>query len=392
MKIKKVSNLQDKKHFFNVVYKIYKNDKIWVPPLDVELKIIFSDKQNPFYTHGVACCWILLSDDDICVGRIAAFIDYKKKLSFEQPTGGIGFFECINNRDAAFLLFNTAKAWLENQNIEAIDAPINFGRNNRNCGLLIEGRENHTFGMNYQPDYYRIFFEDYGFKVYFKQYSFLFRLNDVIPERYWRIGAYVMNRPKYRFVHYNQKNQKKYIEDIVSIYNEANKFVTDFTSKTFNDIAQILREVKNSLNEKFIWIVYHGQKPIAFVIMYPDYNQVLKYINGKMSLINQLKIWWLKRYQKITRTRLSVLSILPEYEENGIEAALFCAIKKEMTKKKHYKEIEIAWVPDFNVKLIELYQLMGAKIHKIHHTYRYLINRNLEFKRYPIKEVNLKRP
>ncbi len=49
---------------------------------------------------------LILSD------RIAVFIDRNLAWSYDQPTGGIGFFECINDKKAAFLLFDTAKEWL----------------------------------------------------------------------------------------------------------------------------------------------------------------------------------------------------------------------------------------------------------------------------------------
>ena len=60
---------------------------------------------------------------------VAAFINNKKAYNYEQPTGGIGFFECIDNEEAAFLLFDTAKKWLKDHAMKAMDGPINFGEN-----------------------------------------------------------------------------------------------------------------------------------------------------------------------------------------------------------------------------------------------------------------------
>ncbi len=72
------------------------------------------------------------------VGRIAAFIDYEIARNNEQPTGGVGFFECINSPEAATQLFDTAKEWLQQRGMEALDGPINFGDRDRWWGLLVE--------------------------------------------------------------------------------------------------------------------------------------------------------------------------------------------------------------------------------------------------------------
>ena len=131
MIISKVSDRISRKEFLDVAKIIYKNDKIWVCPLDKNLDAIFDPEQNTYYNHGIAERWLLKDGDGGLIGRIAAFIDYKTSAGENQPTGGIGFFECINDREAAFLLFDTAKEWLESKDMQAMDGPINFGETDR---------------------------------------------------------------------------------------------------------------------------------------------------------------------------------------------------------------------------------------------------------------------
>ena len=77
-----------------------------------------------------------------------------------------------DNREAAFILFDTAREWLTASGMEAMDGPVNFGENDNNWGLLVEGFMQQGFGMPYHKKYYRAFFEEYGFKNYFEQYSY----------------------------------------------------------------------------------------------------------------------------------------------------------------------------------------------------------------------------
>jgi hypothetical protein len=69
----------------------------------------------------------------------------------------MGFFECIDKQEAAFLLFDTCKAWLEKAGMEAMDGPINFGENESYWGLLVEGFDNPSYGMNYHPLLSKVF-------------------------------------------------------------------------------------------------------------------------------------------------------------------------------------------------------------------------------------------
>ena len=47
------------------------------------------------------------------LGRIAAFVNKRYKTNGDEfPVGGIGFFDCINNQEAADQLFDVAKHWL----------------------------------------------------------------------------------------------------------------------------------------------------------------------------------------------------------------------------------------------------------------------------------------
>ena len=47
----------------------------------------------------------LTDDNNNLTGRIAAFIDKNLASSYDQPTGGIGFFECINDKQCSISAF-----------------------------------------------------------------------------------------------------------------------------------------------------------------------------------------------------------------------------------------------------------------------------------------------
>ena len=101
MILKEVDHPQTATEFLDVARELYRNDKFWVCPLDKDIKAIFDPKLNNFNSHGSCTRWVLKSDDGKLIGRIAAFINEKKAYQPKQATGGIGFFECIDNTEAA---------------------------------------------------------------------------------------------------------------------------------------------------------------------------------------------------------------------------------------------------------------------------------------------------
>ncbi len=107
----------------------------------------------------------LKNEDHATIGRVAAFIDRTRSAANRQPTGGIGYFEVIEDRDAAFLLFDTAMEWLSARGMEAMDGPINFGENDNNWGLLVDGYMQQGYGMPYHKKYYRAFLKNTALKT-----------------------------------------------------------------------------------------------------------------------------------------------------------------------------------------------------------------------------------
>ena len=212
MQITEVVTGQHKKEFINLPKRLYKDDPFWICQLDSALESVFDPAKNHTFMHGEAIRWILEDDNGITIGRVAAFIDRLRSAANRQPTGGIGFFEIIDDKKAAFTMFDTARDWLASRGMEAMDGPINFGENDNNWGLLVEGFVQQGFGMPYNKKYYRAFFEEYGFKNYFEQYSYHREVRDInnkivqFPERMMKIAGWLSRRPGYSFRHFEFRN------------------------------------------------------------------------------------------------------------------------------------------------------------------------------------------
>jgi GNAT superfamily N-acetyltransferase len=385
MPIEIVESKKQVREFLQVPKLLYKDEPNWVCPLDREIEAVFTPKKNSFYTHGRARRFILKNERGKLSGRIAAFIDEKSSALQEQATGGIGFFECINDKDSAFLLFDTAKKWLEEEGAEAMDGPINFGETDKYWGLLVDGFTHPSYEIAYNFPYYQSFFEDYGFQTYYNQEGFHLDITKPLPERFEKIARWLMQKPEYIFRHFSWKDLERCVNDFVAVYNEAwASFKANFEPMKATYVKETLRKSKMALEEEFIWIAYHESKPVAIYLMYPDLNMILKHLDGRLHLWNMLKFLYYKKTKAITRARGVLMGVIPAFQGRGIEAAIILQLQEMFKRKSHYTEIEFSWVGDFNPKMKNIFLSVGSVPAKKYKTYRYLFDREKEFKRFPI--------
>lgn len=370
MKLVEVNSRLTENDFIQLPKTIYRNDRNWICPLEQEVRNIFLPATNSFFSHGACTRWVLYNDVQKPIGRIAAFINHKK-VAAGHRMGGVGFFECIYNTDAAQLLLDAAKTWIQQQGMEGMEGPINFGENDKYWGLLVEGYKPPSMGMNYNPPYYQEFFEGYGFTKAYDQLTNFLDATRPLPERFTKIANWIRKRPGYHFRHFDVRQFDKFAADFRDIYNDAWQDFENFVPIDMGSIRDSFREMKPIMDEKIIWFAYHNEEPIAFVLCLPDVNQILRHVNGKLDLWGKLKFLWYKNTTTIHRLRIIIMGCKKKYQNHGVESALIQCLQQEVVPRGTIKGVELAWVGDFNDKMMSLHEATGAVRDKVHRTYRY---------------------
>ncbi len=366
--------------------RIYKGNRNWVCPLDQDVEEVFDPARNELFADGEAIRWVARDGRGEVVGRIAAFYNREKAALEEQPTGGCGFFESIDDRQVADLLFDAARMWLASRGMEAMDGPINFGQRRDWWGLLVEGYEFQPLYKNpYNPPYYKELFEGYGFRNYFNQNSYIWRVNaseanKSIFARAGRLDA------SYHVENIDMNNLEEAAENFRVIYNKAWALFSGVKPMTREEALEMVREMKPIIDPRIIFFAYFNEEPIGFFITVPDLNRLIGKFNGKFGLWQKLRLMWdLKVRRSCDRIFGIIFGIAPEFHGKGVESAIMVKYYEflEMTKNQ-YKSMELAWIGDFNPvmnRMIETY--VCATKHKMHTTYRYLFDREKEFRRCP---------
>lgn len=384
MLIQEVKDAKTEKEFLQLPFKIYKNDPNWVPHLKQDIQAVFDPKKNKFFRHGEVIRWILI-DNGKTVGRVAAFINHKANKKTKVPIGGMGFFECINEEKAAFMLFDQAKEWLKAKGMEVMEGPINFGEKDKYWGLIIENFDYPPYyNQNYNPAYYIPFFENYGFKKYYEQYIFHRNTSDELIPLLKEKSARIRKNPKFTFETIKKSKLEKYAEDFRTIYNRAWVKHDGFAGMEKRQSMAIMKTIKPILDEDLIYFAYYEGRPVGFFIALPEINQIFKHVNGNLNWWGKLKFLYHKWKGTCTTFFGLAFGIDPDFQGKGLEGAIFDECKKVISEKNKYDDVVITWIGDFNPKMIHVIENLGAKKLRTLATYRYLFDREAKFERAPI--------
>lgn len=380
MKAIKVTSEKTKKEFLDFPVKLYEDDKNYIRPLDNDIEAVFDPKKNKFFLTGECERFLFANERNETVGKIAIFIN--KKYKQKQLTGGIGFFDCINDQKTADFIFDFAKKYLQEKGMEAMDGPINFGERDKFWGLLIEGYTEPLYGMNYNPAYYKTLFENYGFRIYFNQLCFGRKIHDSVAEGFLEMHERISKNEKITAQRLKVKNLKKFADDFTEVYNKAWANHGEGKEISNSQTLKLFKSLKPIINEHISWFIYENEKPIAIWMNIPDLNQWFKPLNGKFGIWQKLQFLWMKNFKKNKKMVGLVFGIIPEWQKKGIDGYMIWEGTRHFRKETNFIDYEMQWIGDFNPKMIRIAENLDTVITRKLATYRYLFDRTKKFERH----------
>ena len=391
MRVAEVNTPSLEKTFLDLNAIVNEGNPSYIRPLDNEVIQVFDRKKNKLFQHGDAKKWIIQNNAGEAIGRIAAFYYTKyKNKGTDFPVGCVGYFDCIDNQDAANLLFDTAKSWLAENGMEAMDGPINFGDRDKWWGLMVEGfHMEPMYGMSYNPPYYAQLLTNYGFENYYNQYYYKLNIFDELPPRFKERYEKFIAKPDYQARHLDKNNLEKYAQDFVTIYNAAWAQHGEAKAITLEQIMKLFKTLKPIMDPRVIWFAYYKEEPIAMFINVPDVNQYFKHFDGQLGLIQKIQLLWMKWRGQNNRLTGLAFGVVPKYQSLGIDSFLIYSSALLIYKINTYKEYEMGWAADWNPKMVNIYKSLGAKPSRRMVTFRHIFDTNARpFERHPVMEYS----
>jgi hypothetical protein len=388
MPLLEVTSAAHRQQFCDLPRRLHQAIPVFINPLDNEVEAVFDPAKNAlFAAGGTATRWLLTDAAGVAIGRVAAFINPLTATAADAtlPTGGLGFFECIDDQATANQLLEVACQWLQSWGMLAVDGPINFGDRDRFWGVLIDGFEHEpNYGMFWHPAYYQGLLESYGFQLYFKQYTCYRPVPQLLHASFYK-KLDELTAAGYVFTHARKAEPEKLARDFHHVYNLAWGKHTGVKPMTLDEARALVREMKPVLDERLLGFAYFNDEPVAFFLNLPELNQIFKHVGPTLDLAGKLRFVW-EQWRYMRRTDKKILGIIygvvPEHQGKGVENALTLATQ-HLFIAGGYANIEMNWIGDFNPRMLVVTRSIGAKIIKTHATYRKLFV-DRPFERYPI--------
>ncbi len=386
MQVSEVNDRQSAKDFITVNVLMNAANPNYIRPLDNEVNDVFDQAKNKQFKYGEVSRWVLYNNDKKPIGRIAAFTSKKYINKGDNvPVGMCGFFDVIDDQQAANLLFDTAKQWLQHKGMQAMDGPVNFGERDKWWGLMVEGFDTEPmYGISFNPPYYERLFENYGFQNFYNQYYFTLAaygtLGDKYPERHARFAK----KPDYAARHIEKSKLEKYALDFAAVYNAAWAQHEGGKEITKEQAIKLFKKMKPVMDESIIWFAYYKDQPIGMWLNIPDLNQYFKYFNGKFGWWQKLRLLLLQKTNPARKMNGIAFGIVPKFQGLGIDAFMIYSGALLIRKQGRYDGIEMGWAGDWNPRMVAIYKAIGGTQSRRMVTYRYNFDRNIQFERHPV--------
>ena len=359
-----VNSKKGLREFVQLPWKIYKGNSYWVPPLIKDIKFKLNREKHPFFEHA-AMEMFLVSYQAKVIGRIAAIINYRHNEFHNEKTGFFGMFECINDYNAARLLFSAAEEWCKNAGMDRMLGPVNLSMNDE-CGFLLEGFDSDpVLMMPYNPQYYLEFCDRYGLEKVKDLYAYL-KSEVGVVDRVAKLVERVKKKEDVVVRPIDMKNFNKEVEIIKDIYNAAWELNWGFVPMTPAEMDLMAKELKPIAQPELVLFAEVKGEPVGVSITLPDFNFVLKKLKGRLGPICLLKYFYYKR--KITGLRSVVFGLKKEFRRTGINVVLYYETEVRGAKLG-YKWCEMSWNLEDNDLINRFDEAVGGKLYKKYRLY-----------------------
>ena len=365
LRIEEVKNKQDLMTFIRFPWKIYQGDRYWVPPLIKDQLEKFSSK-HPFFSHSEMILLLAHRGGEI-VGRIAGIIDRNYLQFHEEQVGFFGFFESINDCEVASELLARVRGWLKEHGMEKMIGPMNPSTNDE-CGLLIEGFDSPPrLMMPYNPAYYSSLLEGFGLKKAMDLYAYWVEKKCFQGERLNRIVERILKKePRLSVRPINLRQFDEELKIIKKIYNQTWSRNWGFVPMGEEEIDNLAKNLKPLVVPDLVLFAYWDKEPVGFTVSLPDYNEVLKHLNGNVGLLGTIKFLYYSR--KIKTVRVMLLGVKHPFQKRGLEGLLYVETFRNGIKKG-YENAECSWILENNILMQRGIEAMGGKRYKTYRIY-----------------------
>lgn len=359
----------ERNRFINLVFDLYRDHPLWVPPILIDAHVQLRRDKHPFYEHSEAD-FFLAEQDGRVVGRVAALVNKPYNQYHGTRQAQFYLFEFIEDLEVARRLIDRVEEWARERGLDTLIGPKGFGALD-GYGMLVDGFEFRPAMtmMNYNPPYYPQFMEALGFE---KEVDFVscylpadkFRLD----ERVHRIAQRAAERSGLEVKRFRNKRELVALApQIGRAYNQAFVNNWEYYPLTDNEIKFLTDNIMMLADPKLMKIIMHGDDVVGFLFGFPDISAALQASKGRLFPFGLFRI--LLDIRRTNWLALNGAGILPEFHGRGGNALMYSEMEKTI-QESGFLHADLTQVAESAVQMRRDLENVGGVAYKNHRVFR----------------------
>lgn len=358
--IKEVQTKAELKQFIYFIKTLYKDDPHVVYPLFFALTKELKEEVLVKKEYKALLCY---RKNDI-VGRVLYTTDESKKQGKE--IGYFSFFDTIEDQDIATELLDYMEQDLLSRGIDYVEGTFSPYDPDTRRGVLVKGFDSSpVIFCSYNYPYYATLLEGSGYSKAIDTVLLNALSGAKSEKRLNTVSKYFSRGHDVRVDSLNFKDLDKDLKDVHQILIEATNEIIYQDAPSMDMVENAARQLKMFLNPDFILIARENEtnRPIGFVLVVPDFNQLFKKTKGRLRPLR-----FLLGKKHITKARGMMQYIVPDYQNTGLIGHLFKAIY-DAFQEHGITEFEAGTMMEDNPKPINAFKKFGGEIIKVYRLY-----------------------
>lgn len=351
------------KRFIRVPARLYVNDANFVPALELERKDALTRK-NPLFEH-LEAQYFLAVRNGRDVGRISAQVD---SLVADRQLGFFGLIAAEDDPEVFAALFAAAEGWLRERGRTRVQGPFSLSINEE-TGLLVDGFDNPPMiFMAHDPRHMADRIEAQGYAKAKDVVAYLYDVVGGFPEKVMRL----IRRAEaggIRIRHIDKSRLEDEFRLIMEIFNDAWSQNWGFVPFTEHEFVHMAKGMKPLLDPTWTAVAEYEGRPVAFAILIPNLNEVIRDFGGKLFPFNIIRMLVrLKRGVKSGRVPLmGVRRSFAGGMVGGMVPLMMIHSLQKNARPKGMETAELSWILEDNRPMRSMIEALGARAYK---TYR----------------------
>jgi hypothetical protein len=294
-----------------------------VPQLRSEQLELIDPARNPFFGHARAQLFVA-ERDGAPIGRISAHID---ELALELPpeqgmgpgAGMFGYFDA-EDEQAAHALLAKAEEWLRQEGMTRVLGPISMP------------------------------------------------VKEEFPPLIRRIVASGERNERIKVRYVDKAQWDREVRIVLEILNDAWSDNWGFVPFTDRETAYAGKKLRPLIHEEINMIAELDGKPAAFMLTFPDVNDVLRKTGGKLLPFGWLRLLRWARNPEGAGMRVPLMGVRKELHNSRLASQLafmmISQIRHNAAEIWNSERGEIGWVLDDNKGMVAIAETIGATVNR----------------------------